>query len=151
MSYKIFRIEELDLSNFFYQSPRKLTIDNRETIFIPLIYKKDNVYPILFQLPSIKINDSYKNDTLLIPINTTNPNKTLALKTILNNLDEKLINDFKVNGKKWCKEVLNNLKNIEYKALVNEIDDDESIYSNGVLNLQLQKYLPKVYNEKRIM
>ncbi len=150
MSYKIFRIEELNLSNLFYQSPRKIIVDNKETIFIPLIYKeKENIYPVLFQLPSIKINDSYKNDTLLIPINTNNHNRTMALKTILNDLDEKLINDFKVHGKKWCKEVINNLKNIEYKALVNEIDDDELIYSNGVLNLQLQKYSPKVYNEKR--
>ncbi len=150
MSYKIFRIEELNLSNFFYQSPRKIINNNHETIFIPMVYREnENVFPVLFQLPTIKINDSYKKDSLLLPINTNNYKKTEVLKSFLNNLDEKLINDFKVHGKKWCKEVIHNLKNIEYKALVNEIDDDEAIYNNGVLNIQLEKFSPKVYNEKK--
>ncbi len=161
MSFKIFRIEELNNRNFFYQSSKKINFNNKKVVFVPIIYKySDANLPILFQVPSIKLNDSYKKDSLLLPINTVNPNKTLALKNFLNDLDEKLMQDFRLNGKIWCKEILQNLKNIEYKALVNVIEDNESVYDNGVLNLQLQdinttlfnksnNHSVKVFNEKK--
>lgn len=161
MSYKIFNIDEIQLSNFIYQSPKKINMPDKKCIFIPMVYKEnEKIIPILFQLPSIKLNDSYKKDKLLIPINAIKQNKTEILKNLLNNIDEKIIQDFKMHGKKWCKEMVENLKNIEYKALVNEIDDDDLIYDNGVLNLQLDdinNYLlnkssdfnVKVFNERK--
>lgn len=160
-SYKIFRVEELNIDRIFYQSPKKILHDNNKFVFIPVVYKNnENNFPVLFQLPSIKLNDTYKKDNLLLPINTFNKNKTELLKTFLNELDEKLIQDFKNNGKKWCSEYVQYLKNIEYKALVNLIDDSDPIYDNGVLNLQLEdinnfllnrqvKNDIRVYNEKK--
>ena len=159
MSFKIFRLDELNLDNFLFQSPRKVELLNsKNAILIPMIYKYEEekkILPILFQLPSVKLNDSYKNDMLLIPINPINSNKTAVMKSVLENVDNKLINDFRLNGKKWCKEVIANLKNIEYKAIVNEIDDDDVVYENGVLNLQLlnntytMNKSIKIYNEKK--
>jgi len=150
MSFKIFRVEELDNKNFFYQSSKKINFNNKKVVFIPTAYNhNDNVLPILFQVPSIRLNDSYKKDSLLLPINPVNSNKTTVLKNFFNNLDEKLIQDFKVNGKKWCKEILQNLKNIEYKALVNIIEDDESVYDNGVLNLQLEDINTTLFNKNK--
>jgi len=155
MSFKIFRLEELNLDNFFFQSPRKVELlQSKNAILIPMIYKDEEarkILPILFQLPSIKLNDSYRHDdVLLVPINPINNNKTDIMKSVLNNIDNKLINDFKLNGKKWCKEVIQNLKNIEYKAIVNEIDDDDVIYENGVLSLSLlTNNNLKIYNEKK--
>ena len=148
MSYKIFRIEDLDNKNFFYQSSKKINFNDKKVVFIPIVYKNDNsILPILFQIPSIKLNDSYKKDNLLLPINTVNTNKTMILKNFFNNLDEKFIYDFKTNGKNWCKEVLQNLKNFEYKALVNIIEDNEPVYDNGVLNLQLEDIETKFFNK----
>jgi hypothetical protein len=150
MSFKIFRIEELDNKNFFYQSSKKINFNNKKVVFIPTAYKyNESILPILFQVPSIKLNDSYKKDSLLLPINPVNSNKTTILKNFFNNLDEKLIQDFKLNGKKWCKEILQNLKNIEYKALVNVIEDDESVYDNGVLNLQLEDINTTLFNKNK--
>ena len=161
MSYKIFNIEEIQLGNFIYQSPKRINMPDKKCIFIPMVYKEnEKVLPILFQLPSIKLNDSYKKDNLLLPINAIKQHKTEILKNLLNNIDEKIIQDFKNHGKKWCKEMVENLKNIEYKALVNDIDDDDIIYDNGVLNLQLNdinNYLLnkntdfnlKIFNEKK--
>ena len=70
MSYKIFRIEDLDNKNFFYQSAKKINFNDKKVVFIPIVYKNSNsISPILFQVPSIKLNDSYKKDNLLLPIN----------------------------------------------------------------------------------
>ena len=160
MSYKIFRIEDLDNKNFFYQSAKKINFNDKKVVFIPIVYKNNNsISPILFQVPSIKLNDSYKKDNLLLPINTNNSNKTIILKNFFNDLDEKFIQDFKTNGKNWCKEVMQNLKNFEYKALVNIIEDTDNIYDNGVLNIQLEDISTtlfnknysavKIYNEKK--
>ena len=160
MSYKIFKIDDLDNKNFIYQSPKKINFNDKKVVFIPIVYKNSNsITPILFQVPSIKLNDSYKKDNLLLPINTVNTNKIMIIKNFFNNLDEKFIQDFKSNGKNWCKEVLQNLKNFEYKALVNIIEDNDLIYDNGVLNIQLEDInttlfnknnsTVKVYNEKK--
>jgi hypothetical protein len=161
MSYKIFNIEDIQLDNFIYQSPKKINMPDKKCIFIPLVYKEnEKILPILFQLPSIKLNDSYKKDSLLVPLNAIKPNKTEILIKLLNDIDEKIIQDFKNHGKKWCKEMAENLKNIEYKALVNDIDDNDLVYDNGVLNLQLNdinNYLfnknidfnIKIFNEKK--
>jgi len=160
-TYKIFRVEELKAERIFYQSPKKILYNNNKFIFIPIVYKlNENTMPVLFQLPSIKLNDSYKKDILLLPINTFNKTKTELLKNFLNELDEKLIQDFKNNGKKWCADYVQYLKNIEYKALVNLIEDNDPIYDNGVLNLQLEdinnfllnkqiKNTVRIYNEKK--
>ena len=150
MSFKIFKVEEIDNEKFLYQTPKKINFNNKKVIFIPIIYKDNlNSLPILFQIPSIKLNDSYRKDNLLLPISPINSNKTSNLKNFLNNLDEKFIEDFKLNGKKWCKELLQNLKNIEYKALVNVIDDDEKVYDNGVLSLQLEDINNTLFNKNK--
>ena len=148
MSYKIFNIEEIQLDNFIYQSPKKINMPDKKCIFIPLVYKENEKFlPILFQLPSIKLNDTYKKDSLLVPLNAIKPNKTEILKKLLNDIDEKIIQDFRNHGKKWCKEIAENLKNIEYKALVNDIEDDDLIYDNGVLNLQLNDINNYLFNK----
>ncbi len=157
MSYKIFKTDEINFNNFIYQSPKKINDNGKNCIYIPIVYKEnDTILPILFQLPSIKLNDSYKKGNLLLPINTINTKKTASLKKFLDNIDEKIIHDFKLHGKKWCKEIIDNLKNIEYKALVNDIDDDDSIYSNGVLSIQINNNSScfsnsniKIYNENK--
>jgi hypothetical protein len=41
-----------------------------------LIYNIDSLF-----LPSIKLNDSYKKDSLLVPLNAIKPNKTEILIT----------------------------------------------------------------------
>lgn len=147
--YNIFHINELNLDKIIYLTPKK----QENSIFIPIMYESQTNIPLLFQLPSIKLNDSYKQDKdiLIIPLNTINTSKTETIKTVLNNIDEKFILDFKNRGKKWCKEIANNMKNIEYKTLVNEIVDDEEVYDNGVLNLQLSNNIKniKIYNEKK--
>ncbi len=146
--YKIFSIEEINLEKVNYLGPKKLETSESKYIFIPMVYKNnDNNLPILFQLPSIKLNDTYKKDNLLLPINTLRGTRTNLLKTFLNNLDEKIINDFKTQGKKWCKEMVSSLKNIEYKALVNDIDDDDQVYDNGVISLTLEDINKSLFNK----
>jgi hypothetical protein len=161
MSHKIFKVDEMDLNNINYFSPKKILANNKNFLFIPMVYNEN--MPILIQLPSIKLNDSYKKDVLILPIKTTNINKTLLIKTFFNNLDNKILTDFKAHGKKWCKEIPQILKNIDYRAVINEIDDEEDVYDNGILSLQLEdinntlfgKNLNsynndiKVYNEKK--
>jgi hypothetical protein len=145
--YKIFSIEELNLEKINYLGAKKIETSESKYIFIPMVYKDSNTLPLLFQLPSIKLNDTYKKDNLLLPINTLRGTRTNLLKNFLNNLDEKIINDFKTQGKKWCKEMVSSLKNIEYKALVNDIDDDEPVYDNGVISLSLEDINKSLFNK----
>ena len=157
MSYKIFKPEEINLDNIVYHKSKKLeNSDGKEYVNIPISYNNNNTnIPLIFQIPSIQLNDSYikKNSSaLLIPIKTINENKTTGLKSFLNDLDEKIISDFKTNGRKWCKNYIDNLVNIEYKALVNDIDDDDIIYDNGVLSLELDTNATskiKIYDENK--
>jgi len=161
MSYRIFKPEEVNLDNIVYHKSKKLeNSDGKEYINIPISYscKDGSNIPLIFQIPSIRLNDSYiKNNSnnsnvLFLPIKTINDNKTAGLKSFLNDLDEKIISDFKKNGRNWCKNYIDNLVNIEYKALVNDIDDDDIIYDNGVLSLELDTgplSKIKIYDENK--
>ncbi len=133
----ILRHDEIDVNNITYFSQQKYG----NIIFVPIGYKYNTgKIPLIFQIPSIKLNDMYKHNNMIVPINCLNKFKTPSLKELLNNIDDRLINDFKSYAHVWFRDFETNIKNLDYKSIVNDISsstDNDDIYSNGVFGLKL--------------
>lgn len=127
MNFTIFKLYDVDLEKLVYLDPIKNP--NNNTIFIPTMLNHNNkrIHPLI-QVPSIKLCDNYKNNILICPLVGLDEEKTNIIRKFFNSIDNKVINDFKKYGKTWCP----NIKNISYKAIVSEIDEENSItqYTN---------------------
>ncbi len=146
MVYKIFKIsEKINNKNFIFRQPKKI---NDYTKFIPILYNNgNNITPFLFQTPTVKLYDNIIDNYIKIPIKTIN-NKTLLFKLFINNISDIIIENYKLNYKKWNIDITN--YDINYTELINEVDfDDESPlqndYNDGLLNIKLTENIT-VYN-----
>ena len=134
----ILRHDEIDINNIRYYSQQKFG----NTLYIPIGYEfHSKKIPLIFQIPSIKLNDSYKHNNIIVPINCINKYKTQSLKKLLLDIDQKIMLDFKKNAHIWFRDIETNVKNFDYKSCVNEINDKDTdkdnIYANGVFGLNL--------------
>lgn len=156
MNFTIFKLYDFDLEKLVYLDPIKNP--NNNTIFIPTMLNHNNkkIHPLI-QVPSIKLCDNYKNNILICPLVGLDEEKTAIIRKFFNNIDNKVINDFKKYGKTWCP----NIKNISYKAIVSEIDEENSITQytdvNEVITFNLFNkdkdgnvtFFTKVYDAKK--
>lgn len=149
MVYRIFKInEKINNKNFIFRQPKKI---NDYTKFIPILYNNENdITPFLFQTPTIKLCDNIIDNYIKIPIKTIN-NKTELFKLFINNISDIIIENYKLNYKKWNIDITN--YDINYTELINEVelDDDSPLqndYHDGLLNIKLTENI-KVYNSIR--
>lgn len=149
MIYKIFKInEKINNKNFIFRQPKKI---NDYTKFISILYNNENeITPFLFQTPTIKLCDNIIDNYIKIPIKTKN-NKTELFKSFINNISDIIIENYKLNYKKWNIDIIKN--DINYTELINEVefDDDSPLqndYNDGLLNIKLNDNV-KIYNSNK--
>ncbi len=162
MTIKIFKIDELEFNNINFLKPNK----NKHDIIIPLYYKikqtnnfnKPDKMPLLVQIPSLYLNDSYSNNTLMLPLVGKNENSTEDICNFFNGLDTYIMKNLKkiLLDIKRDNEYSNiNFNNISYKSIVNEIEDnDDDIYKNGLIRYKINTSNmtnTKIYDDKKML
>ncbi len=147
MSYKIFKISEVDLQNIIYTHP----FQQDGSTVIRMYFKPENTtqknIPILIEIPELLLCDNYDGgDNIILPLYSLNDDKTNDVVNFFNALDNQIISDLKTNVKKWCPK----LKNMSYKAVVNEADDIE-IFKNGAIKFRINEseFKTSFYDKQR--
>lgn len=121
--------------------------------FLRPVYNKEKdhtVIPIycgkrktcLIQLPSLKLNDIPKTK-LILPLTGKTSKTTLIAKTFFDTLDSFIVKNIKFLIKKDL--LKKNQKNISYNPVVKELEDDDSVYKNGVVVFDFDVASTKIY------
>lgn len=104
----------------------------KDKVIIHLFYLNNKKNPLLIELPSLYLNDKYRNNKLIVTLKSSTEEVTNNVNIFMDNLEKRITSIIK-NIKQQNKFIIN-----EYKTIVNEIfGDDNNIYSNGVLQLSL--------------
>jgi len=136
-----FRINQIDLNNIVYTKIK--SNETKKIIFIKYNDSNNNK-PFVIQLPTIlnlqnpiKINEEYHE--LEIPLITQRKEKLPCLIDFFEKLDNKIIQDTKINSKNWLSPIPRTTENlinsIKYKKLIKESD----IYADGVIKIKIIK------------
>ncbi|ARF09009.1 hypothetical protein Catovirus_1_1059 [Catovirus CTV1] len=156
MQHKILKLEEIDMKNIEFMKP----IKKKSDIIVPIHYKTNsNILgktPLLVQVPSLYLNDTYKEkSSLILPFMGKTDYSTNLVCEFFNNLDSIILS----NIKKILYELVNeknnkiNFSDISYKAIVNEIEgDDNEIYKNGLIKYKLHNnkdFATKIFDENK--
>lgn len=148
---RIIKIENMNMNNINHKNPMKRNRD----IIIPLYYGDvSSNKSLLLQVPSLFINDSYNykspNRSLLLTLKRQTKVGSDQITKIFNDLDSKILDILKkkiyIIKKLYYNEI--DLSKISYRTMVNEIDDSDEVYNNGVLKYNLIN-LTKVYDENK--
>ena len=136
-----FRIHQIDLNNIVYT---KIKINEPKKIIFIKYNDSNNNKPFVIQLPTIlnlqnpiKINEEYHE--LEVPLITQRKEKLPSLIDFFEKLDNKIIQDTKINSKNWLNPIPRTTENlinsIKYKRLIKESD----IYADGVIKIKIIK------------
>ncbi len=118
-----FKISEIELNNIQYKNIKEST--NRKIIFIK--YKENKKYKnLVFQLPTLVNDSSIDSKDIEIILNTKDNNKKAKLINFLNELDNKIIQDAKLNASVWFDHIQDKT-NVNYNHIIRNFKDNESI------------------------
>lgn len=149
MSVKIYRLEEIDVDRIIYSNADF----SHSTTNIYTMYNDPTLgkVPLLFQIPELLmtnpinfINMKCITHELILLFKTKNE-KANKVKNFFTNLDNKFIQDGKVNYNKWRFS-----KDIRYKFLVRDYESND--YKDGIIKLKFVKnktFQTRVYNKNR--
>lgn len=131
-----YRISKLNLENIVYTKIK--SNDTKKAIYIK--YKDNNrLNPLVFQIPTLyNINSAEKNEqyySLDIPLECQKKEKTQPFIKFLNDLDEKILYDAKLNSHRWFDEFEN--ETMKYQKIIRKSNDDR--IKNGMLRLKIIK------------
>lgn len=131
-----YRINQIDLSKIVYTKVKNL--DKRRLIYIKY-NDKNKQTPLVFQPPTLlhlyqpsKISDEYHE--IEFPLITQESHKSGSLVDFFEQLDDKIIQDAKINSKIWFSGMVNN-ESIKYKRTIK----DSEVHENGVIKLKIIK------------
>lgn len=135
----IHRISEIDFDKISYSAP--VNIQNNIVVYIN--YNKTS--PLLVTVPSLlaidQVND--KNE-ILLSLTAKDDKNNNSVREFFKQLDQKFINDIKINAKTW--KIKTN--NVSYKALVNIIEENQA----GIIKFKIiekEDFATRVYNKEK--
>jgi hypothetical protein len=118
-----FKISEIELNNIQYKNIKEST--NRKIIFIK--YRENKKHKnLVFQLPTLVNDSSIDSKDIEIILNTKDNNKKAKLINFLNELDNKIIQDAKLNASVWFDHIQDKT-NVNYNHIIRNFKDNESI------------------------
>jgi hypothetical protein len=157
MTINILKIGEVDYSKISYLS----AVYNRESknIEIPICYKHNKNIPFLVQVPSLFNNDRYnEKGELILPLLSKTEKITNQVSNFFKKLDDLFVSQIKsqITKLKTNKNIpQRNIKNISYRAIVNELDndgeEDNPIYRNGLIRLKINDTITQLYDENKVL
>ena len=150
---KIFKLDEINFDNINFLKSTK----NKSDIIIPIYYKyNDKKLPLLLQVPSLYLNDSYNGkDAIILPLRGRTEQSTKNVCNFFYELDSTIISSLKKVLYDIKKENIYklNFSNISYKSIVNEIEgDDNEIYNNGLIRYKLydaKEFSTKIFDDNK--
>ena len=103
------------------------------------------------QIPSLVINNSYKNNGyIILPLNGKNRKTTEIVNTFFKTLDKEIVEHIKRSIAVLRKTNKISATDISYRAIVNELEgDDDEIYKNGLIRYRLDMPETVVYDDKK--
>jgi hypothetical protein len=128
---KPLKVSEINLEKIIYDNIRGY--DKR---YVLINYEKPG-QKLLFQTPQLLCstlpvaNNGYYD--LDIPLYGKSMRKVNKFIKLLNDLDNKCVNDCKKNAKNW----FYNRTNIKYKSLIRDVPENNKVYENGVIKIKL--------------
>ena len=154
MNCKIFKPKEIDLNNIVYSTIVKKS-NNVQSIYIA--YNENGVnLPLFIRLPSLYLVDGIKeidgkhttHEFVLLLQSKTKENSECIIK-LLKDLDKKIVKDGRLNKYSWDTD-----QELTYKVLSRKVNNDNTIYNNGVLKVKLYKngqFKTNVYYNKQLI
>lgn len=151
MNYQLLYFSEVNLENITYLEP----VIEKNNYFIPIRHGPKSAF-LFVELPKLQLNESCKKNHLLIELKSTRDDITNKVRNFFNTLDTKAAIDIKKHAKSWCSNI--KLKNVIYKSLVTQIDDDNKTDEQELINLfigevnkQSRMNYTKVYDRHKII
>lgn len=146
MVIKILKLDEIDFNRIVITKP-DVKLD---CSLVHILYDDptDGFIPFLFELPDLYVNDPiilYNNKhivgELVLTLFGRTVDTTQNVVTFFKKLDEKILEFASQNKKEWsrisCGLSTESNKQLHYKMVIRSMENDSSIYLNGVLKLKL--------------
>lgn len=153
---EIYKIRQIDLDNIVYSKPKGK--GDRKVILIGYRdYEKNKIVPLIFQTAELYCGDSVekiKNGNgpithqLDVPIHAISEKKTNEFKEFLMDLNEKVIEDAKLNRHKW----FGDIDELKYKSLIRKSTNNSKMFKNGTIKLKLannKQFKTHVFDENK--
>lgn len=137
MNFQVpYRVNQIDLNKITYSKIKN--IDKKRIIYIKY-NDKNNQNQLVFQPPTlltlykpIKITDEYHE--IEFPFITHESNKASKFIDFLEKLDDKIIQDAKINSKAWFSDITNTDK-LKYKRTIKESE----VHNTGIIKIKIIK------------
>ena len=145
-------LSDIDLAKILFLEPEI----NGEYITIPICYQADKKRPLLLEVPSLYLNDTYENtDLLMLPLMGRNDETTYLVNDFFRDLDNHIVDNIQkilinLKSKKLPDSLKLNSSDVSYKSIVIEVDDPDDIYKNGIIKYRFNSST-KLYDENKLL